>query len=388
LLVLVYHFTMGIAATGPIGKAVLRVAGVGWCGVDLFFVLSGFLITGILLDGRESAHRFRNFYARRSLRIFPLYYVVLLVVGLVWTCTDRSIGGFEGVEEAAPWLWFYGTNILVALRGGWFPLSHFWSLAVEEHFYLFWPAVVFGLRRRGSLRICLAMIVLAPAVRLFLVMNDAVLAAYCLTVCRMDALAMGGLIAILSRSPGGIAALVRPARRLLWGAGVVVLALFGLRRGLAFHDPLVQTLGYTVLDACFAAAIALIVAGGGSSLMTRAGWLKSLGKYSYGLYVYNSIFILIGEGQGLQVRLGERLGSSLWGGVAYGLLGAVVSLLVSWLSWHLVEKRVLAFKKCFPSGTGSHREPRNDASVLAVERAEGMSAGRAGTVRVSVRVDV
>ncbi len=263
LLVLVYHFTLGVSGKSLATKLLIRMTSAGWCGVDLFFVLSGFLITGILFDAKESPHRFRNFYARRALRIFPLYYGTLIAVfgGLPWIVSWTR--GFDGVEDAGVWLWAYGTNILVALRGRWFPLSHFWSLAVEEHFYLIWPALIFSSDRKTSMRICAAVVAIALVTRVWLVMEGACLAAYCLTICRMDALAMGGLVALAIRGPGGRYAITPHARKVALISGVALLALIVGRSGFFFHDPAVQTVGYALLDLFFASMLALVVSSPG-----------------------------------------------------------------------------------------------------------------------------
>ena len=161
LLVLVYHFTLSMAGQTLPGRLFFRSTAAGWCGVDLFFVLSGFLITGILYDAKDLPHRFRNFYARRALRIFPLYYTILAITFALLPRAVRLVGRLDDLEDARFWLWTYGTNVYVAFRGDWFPLSHFWSLAVEEHFYLFWPAIIIGCDRKTALRVCGAMIVMA-----------------------------------------------------------------------------------------------------------------------------------------------------------------------------------------------------------------------------------
>lgn len=189
LLVMSYHFTMGMSGQSLYSRLLFKLTTVGWCGVNLFFVLSGFLITGILYDTRSASHRFRNFYMRRALRIFPLYYGTLLVLFGLLPWMNRWTDGFKGIEHAWPWLWTYSTNLLILLQGKWFPLSHFWSLAVEEHFYLVWPLVVFTLDRKSSVRVCLALIAIAFVVRIGLVRQGLVLSAYTLTLSRMDGLA-------------------------------------------------------------------------------------------------------------------------------------------------------------------------------------------------------
>ena len=182
-------------------------------------MLSGFLITGILHDTKESAHRTRNFYARRSLRIFPLYYGLLIVVfaalPFVLPGTDPRL---EQVESMRPWLFLYGTNIFVSIYDKWCILGHFWSLAVEEHFYLVWPLVVFGLLRKAAMRVCGLVVVAALACRLAFIARGFVLAPYCLTLCRMDSLVIGGFLALAARGEGGLAALAPLGRRVAIGS--------------------------------------------------------------------------------------------------------------------------------------------------------------------------
>ncbi len=168
LLVLLHHFANVYAPSAWTRNAWHRVVGSGWCGVDLFFVLSGFLITGILHDARRGPGYFRNFYMRRVLRIFPLYYGVLAALFLAYPLLAGSHQRFAALAEHQPWLWLYAQNFKVILSGDWVPcgMNHFWSLAVEEQFYLFWPFVVFACRRRTLLHVSVALVVLALAVRI------------------------------------------------------------------------------------------------------------------------------------------------------------------------------------------------------------------------------
>src|SRR5262245_8154482 len=156
VVVMLYRF--GGGGEGPASAVEhSRLIGLGSHGVDLFFVLSGFLITGILFDAKGKLHYFRNFYMRRALRIFPLYYAALAV--MLWLLPLVSATFATEVQpavDAQGWLWLYGANVLQSVRGSWClgPLNHFWSLAIEEHFYLAWPAVIFLSSRRTAMRIC------------------------------------------------------------------------------------------------------------------------------------------------------------------------------------------------------------------------------------------
>lgn len=372
LLVLAYHFTLSMSGQGLPARLLFKLTSAGWSGVDLFFVLSGFLITGILSDARDSPNRFRNFYARRSLRIFPLYYGTLAAVLLALPMIESRVGGFGGVSDASPWLWSYGTNLLVAGRESWFPLSHFWSLAVEEHFYLFWPAVIFGCGRKVAFRVCGAMILIAAAVRIVLVARGAVLAAYCLTACRMDALAIGSALALAARGPGGISALVPRAKLAATLSGAALLGLAARGSGLAFHDPRVQVVGYPLLACFFAAILALVVARPTGSIATAARFapLRSLGRYSYGLYVYNSLFLLVAEGTSLLHNLIARSGSTALGRCLYVATAASTTLAVAWLSYHLFEKHFLKLKRHFPASGPIRSDPATGSGARAPRRGQ------------------
>ena len=172
LLVMIYHFSYawGFSAS-PVVTVYARLSGVGWMGVDLFFVLSGFLITGILHDCRGRDGYFSSFFARRSLRIFPLYYAfVLLVLPLsVWLQTGDAAPAVAALRDRGGWYLGYAVNFMVALDGGWATsmphTEHLWSLALEEQFYLVWPPLVLLLSRRALIRTSAVLVVVALAAR-------------------------------------------------------------------------------------------------------------------------------------------------------------------------------------------------------------------------------
>src|SRR5467141_1688790 len=169
IMVLFVHFVGACQPESAFERILIKGSNYGVWGVDLFFVLSGYLITGILYDSKGSAHYYRNFYVRRILRIFPLYYGVLFLLFFVFPLFPSVYP--TGLEESArhqAWVWPFGVNLFIALRGWWaLPyISHFWSLAIEEHFYLLWPLVVFSFRRETLERICLGVIVAALALRI------------------------------------------------------------------------------------------------------------------------------------------------------------------------------------------------------------------------------
>jgi len=169
LMVMLHHFTPDH------GAGILSVLHLGWVGVDLFFVLSGFLITGILFDAKGSANYFQNFYARRGLRIFPLYYGILLLIlfalPLLQWLDVIHVPGLDQVRVWQPWLWLHSSNLLLAWKGQWMldsgviRMNHFWSLAVEEHFYLVWPVVVALFDRKSLMKIAAGVIIAALSLR-------------------------------------------------------------------------------------------------------------------------------------------------------------------------------------------------------------------------------
>ena len=169
ILVMLHHFT-NYRPTSGIDGLIGSVVFFLWTGVDLFFVLSGFLITGILLDSRGSERYFTTFYARRTLRIFPLYYLVLFVAFVVlpqFPAVNAVLTGQVDLPPQWPY-WLYLENFSIAARGwvhGWVDVG--WSLAIEEQFYLVWPLVIWLCPPRLLALLCAAIIVAEPIARVF-----------------------------------------------------------------------------------------------------------------------------------------------------------------------------------------------------------------------------
>jgi len=228
LLVLLFHF-----GNRPPGVPRFFTApfALGWSGVDLFFVLSGFLITGILLDTRASSNYFSSFYTRRFLRIFPLYWLSLLVyfhvaLPFLQHFTAWSIPG----SSRELWYWFYLQNWLAGTKDVPVPLTHFWSLAIEEQFYICWPVVIYLVRRPLVPKVCVSLMLLSSGLRFaclctgFLPSVDL----YYFTPFRVEPLAAGALVAAIVRSPE-LTGKIRPL--LVWlasGALFALMAVVGL----------------------------------------------------------------------------------------------------------------------------------------------------------------
>ena len=215
LMVLLLHFVGNTLPTNWVERALVGVTNYGSYGVELFFILSGFLITGILYDARNKPHYFRNFYMRRFLRIFPLYYGVLALLFFVAPLIPLLRGPtLDYLVDRQAWAWFYAVNIHIAMHGAWSfsYIDHFWSLAIEEHFYLLWPLVVFLLARRprALIAVSLGTALCAMLARLTgSLMGLSWWTTYTLTPFRLDGLALGAFLAVTARQPGGLERLVR-----------------------------------------------------------------------------------------------------------------------------------------------------------------------------------
>jgi peptidoglycan/LPS O-acetylase OafA/YrhL len=351
-LVMGVHFLGDATPVSGAERALVWLGNQGIVGVDLFFVLSGFLITGILYDSRESARYYSDFYMRRLLRIFPLYYGVLtlLFVGLP-LLRQMPAGLLESASHQA-WLWLYGTNIYQSFRGDWaFPyVSHFWSLAIEEHFYLLWPLAVRAFSRRTLMRICFGCIGVSLILRCALTLFGAgMIPVYVLTPCRLDALCTGALLALLARGPQGAVVLAAPARKTAMAAtlGLLTVVLWHMRT--KDLEWLSLPLRGTFFALAFGALVAILVTSRGGPLLRlfESGPLCFLGKYSYGLYVFHGIIGFAFLETQLQPRLTAVAGSHLGAVLLQAVLGVSLSLMIAVASFELYEKRFLRLKRYF-----------------------------------------
>lgn len=236
LMVLVLHFIADVPPSNSVERAISNVTSYGSYGVELFFVLSGFLITGILYDTQNKPHYFRNFYMKRVLRIFPLYYGVLAFVFFLAPLIPLLRGPtLDYLVDRQAWAWLYAINIYIAKQGAWSfsYLEHFWSLAIEEHFYLFWPLVVFLLARwpRALIRVSLGTVLGAMLARLIgSLMGLSWWTTYTLTPFRLDGLALGAFLAVTVRQPEGLERLARALPLVVTVVGGLLAVTFGWTR--------------------------------------------------------------------------------------------------------------------------------------------------------------
>jgi peptidoglycan/LPS O-acetylase OafA/YrhL len=338
-----------------IGKIVLGVFGLGWAGVDLFFVLSGFLITSILLDTKDAPGYFQNFYARRILRIFPLYYLVLFIVaGLFLTVPVLRIW-YPDLYSLEGWYWADLQNWLSALHSGneFNPgfLSHFWSLAIEEQFYLFWPFLVWCFDRRSLLVVCAGFVGFSLAVRLAVASVDTSNAAqqllYFSTVTRLDSLAMGAIAAIFL-SAGTSKSQLRFYSLTLGLPSLAALAVIFANGPRGFWDNLpMDTIGLTFTAA---ASTALLLYGLAGSFFLKWPALTTIGKYSYALYVFHWPVLMMTNSL---LKHAKITGATFV--LMFASIAASATFGLAYLSWHFFEKRFLAQKARFEFVSSSKR---------------------------------
>jgi peptidoglycan/LPS O-acetylase OafA/YrhL len=344
----------------------------GWAGVDVFFVLSGFLITGILYDTRADKHRLHNFYVRRTLRIFPLYYG-LFALALITTPI------FHWVWDKGWWVWllYMGNFAQIGLMDGLsknlvvfdylhptrllnpqfsFIFGHFWSLCLEEQFYLVWPFVVYWIKDRVRLRnLCAVVILIMPLIRLVcnFTMSPEMLQKFFLyrfTPVRADALLLGAFVALCLRGPEAdrIASLARPV-------GKGILAIFFLitvgslilthqAPSPATDSLWVSTIGFTLLDV-LAASVLLRALDPHSHTFRflNVRWLRWLGQMSYGFYVFHN-FVHPVYAYMVRSVLGSNFNHI---NLPIAVVGFIGTILISYLSYRFYETRFLRLKDRF-----------------------------------------
>ena len=380
LLVVFYHFSLPHRDFhGNEPGVVLQLAQAGWMGVDLFFVLSGFLITGILMETRTQAHYFRNFLGRRFLRIWPLYYLNLVVLLVLLPLFMPSIPAqLQGMQDKQTWFWLYGANWLFAMEGGFGKTSggYFWSLAVEEQFYLVWPLVVYWLSDRALLRTSFALLCLSLVSRIVLAnLGVSTGSLYTMTFTHLDGLAVGSCLAICFRSSEMSA---RLARLLPVAVVVALLGLLAVRavdRDLFFWSKAMATYGYTFIAILSGALLVCVMQGGKAGRLSRLfsnRFMTQCGKYSYALYM---IHVPVA---GLLFPPTFRVLDKLTPSVAYDakflifvVVAFVVSCGISVASWYVFEGPIMALKRYF-----SYAEARDESRLVVAS--EVPTASRTG----------
>lgn len=345
----VSHVFPGTPRTTP-EKFIHSIAAFGASGVDLFFVLSGFLITGILYDSLNDPYFFRKFYARRVLRIFPLYYGVLAVFAIA----ALALGLNFHHQLISLALYLQNTYLITVPIRDYkgptaLPLPHFWTLAIEEQFYLVWPVTVFFLRgRRRLLAFCSSAIFICPLLRFLLLLHGVnFFLIQSNTVCRADTLLAGAALSLLLRSRLHDDALRFGAW--LLGGGLITIVV--LSATITPHSLGWFNLGISLSMSCVAIASVGLIAVTFYTTMFRTIFslhsLRWIGKYSYGIYVLHLIFFSYLEEPVRTLILDHLSSNKAVIVILTGLLIFSISVCGAYVSYNLYEKRFLRLKRFF-----------------------------------------
>lgn len=337
LLVILVHaglyFIMNQTSSGSVWNDIVVN---GRSGVDLFFVLSGFLITGILLDTRMRSDYFPRFYWRRSLRIWPLYYAFLLAAYLVHARPFASLG-------VRPFLLYY-RNFLGPDHASDIYFGQFWSLCVEEQFYLVWPFVIFWCPRRLRLWLAGALMGLALIFRFFLLqhgVSDYVV--YRLPFCRMDSLAAGAAIAMMVRANVSHQRL----RIVFWiSIALALLSQFYVGRdGWPNNGFRFNTVGFTAYALFFGGIVGLCVTAERRTrtlALLSAPFFRAIATRSYAMYLFHLVPLYVSVV--LLYRWGYVPQNKWTGMLAVGAI-ALVAYGMAWISWRYFEEPILRLKQ-------------------------------------------
>jgi peptidoglycan/LPS O-acetylase OafA/YrhL len=324
----------------------------GWTAVDLFFVVSGYLITSIILRTRETPGFYGRFMLRRSLRIWPIYYLTILGFVAFDLLLKRSypLAGlpyYLAYLQNVPRYWGADTPAFTAA------FSHTWSLAVEEQFYLVWPLLLMRPGRRAIAMLCAGLIVLAITARglwhfdLFLLVS------------RCDGLAAGALLALALERIGDEAAARRGRSRALFGVAILALSWLAVVGGPRAHGALEgpaialqRSVSLFAINGLFAGLVGLCAVHSGSAWLAplRTKWLVGLGAISYGLYLYHNVLL----------ALVDKLSGPQGPAPAPILAALAASVVAAVASWRWIERPILALKDSLPYAGGRVTVGRGD----------------------------
>lgn len=332
LMVMVFHFGSTIHTDNPILLLFKKLSFFGQTGVSLFFVLSGFLITRILLSSKTEKNYFLNFYIRRGLRIFPLYYLYLFIYFFIVPLIEHTT--IAPLSQQI-YHWVYLQNFAITFHWNYAGPLHFWSLAVEEHFYLFFPLIIYLFKERSIIFSLIIIIVLAFITRLILVHHA--FETFYFTLARMDDLAIGAVLAILELK-GKLNFKNSNNFILLFIITLIpTVLIWVLYTGSS--TPVIQVIKYSLISFTYFCIIGYVICSSEKNLFKKllnTSPFIYTGKISYGLYVYHGLCFLIIE------RFVDH--NNL---LVYFMGGFGLSYLISTISFYFFENKFLILKKKF-----------------------------------------
>src|SRR5579875_585853 len=350
LLVYIFHYGGGLRSSHPLLRGLGYFTESGWTGVILFFALSGFLITGSLWDSRDERDVLRNFYMRRVLRIFPLYYAVVVIALLAAVARGNRLADLKPVLLYAAFLQNLPGLVTTANQPvSPLPLFHLWSLAVEEQFYLLWPALLlFAATRRRALHLSLWIVALSEFFRI-LTHLPVVPAGFAATLdpfllTHAGTLALGAALALALRGPRW-EFVERWAVSAFW-AGIVLYLLASWRSGSFYLTRAPQfVVGLFGVGLASTAMLPIAMRAGAMRTVLSSLPLRFLGRISYGFYVIH-IFI-----EPMIDLLGAHAAHATYGPryqLARFLIAFPITIALATLSFYLFEQPILARKRLFP----------------------------------------
>jgi peptidoglycan/LPS O-acetylase OafA/YrhL len=347
LLVVIWHYVgQFIVVYVPLPTAIINSVSTTWSGVDLFFVLSGYLIGGILMDNRQATNYFQTFYIRRFARILPIYWVWIILFLILPPLTHPILqpaihNDLFQSNVPTPALFLFLQNFVMAITNTWGPqwITMTWSLAVEEQFYLLLPAMIRFIPPKKLPYVLLAFIVAAPLLRIVMLNRFGLAAPYVLMPCRADALMAGVLCAFAVRQPAMVLAL-RKVRR--WFYAMLALLSMGAltltAQGLTHLATRQIDFGYTLFALLYACLLLMTVLGISPSLgaFFRLPALRYFGKLAYGIYLFHiGLLHLV---FGLLVGALHGITDDRWY-IAVALATFVLTISIAQLSWTYFEKK-------------------------------------------------
>jgi peptidoglycan/LPS O-acetylase OafA/YrhL len=357
LLVLFFHgfiFTpIHVSPSWQVTRWFLRATEEGWVGVNLFFVLSGFLITGILLNSRDEPHYYRTFYWRRVLRILPAHYLILIVLLLTVKLglTARPLAwSYLGL------CFIYLANVTV-LFGVAPQYNVLWSLAVEEQFYLLWPSLVRWLSSRGLAIASVFLIVACPALRSFYFIRGYEAGGFTWLVA--DGLAWGALLAIVVRGPLGSPKWL--GRFSVLACGIAIIYLIA---GMPYRNYIARALLNVLCTGVIAGVLA--VSKTRYAGLLRIGWLRFFGDISYGLYLIHMLAFDVVDHFGKRLLPGMYASDAFAALVVRFLAGSTLAIsLAYWSRWHFEEYFLRLKEKPASNAPIRVKVPEEEARAVA-----------------------
>ncbi len=333
------------------------ISRLGWSGVDLFFILSGFLIGGILVDARESDHYYSTFYVRRAFRILPLY-LFLVLLGFLFAELASPSGKVLGVYPA-PWRYYltFTQNFYFGrhTESIWY-LQPTWSLAIEEQFYLTLPLLIRKVDKDRLLALSIGMVIFFCILRSLLYWHGSisVMQSYVLPFCRFDSLFIGVACALLLRNQWWHSQIQKHSRFIIGATVVTGCTFFLMDHQLWTKNLLLHTVGFTIIGLFYASLMMLVLIHpqGAVSRAFSYAPLMRLGTISYCVYlIHGPVLTIVDSLLRLRLSLSEV---QIW---TAAILGAFTTFFVAWVSWTLFESRMIALGHKFAYGRSRTTDP-------------------------------